>query len=146
LEKDLIVDLVGEIADEDVEVVRRVFLGRVVRLVGPVDANFLFLSTRAQGSRAIEGCTYVVVHAAAVEGRHCAFGGCGVVKFHEAVVEAFLTELRSKISLHGLWDLVSQVGATGAWPGQPLVKGRSSLTFLSGMIFTLWTWPVVSKI
>jgi hypothetical protein len=102
LEKDLIVDLVGEIADENVEVVRRIFLGRVVGLVGPVDANFLYLSARARGIRVTEDCTYVVVHAAAVESRHCAFGGCGVVKFHEAVVEAFLTELRPKISLHRL--------------------------------------------
>lgn len=41
LEENLVVDLVGQIADEDVEVVRGVFLGGVVGLVGPVDANFL---------------------------------------------------------------------------------------------------------
>lgn len=52
LKKNLIVDFVGQIAHEDVEVVRRVFLGRVVGLVGPVDADFLpSVSTRAGYSR-----------------------------------------------------------------------------------------------
>lgn len=62
------------------------------------------------------------MHEAAVEGLHCAFGGGRVVKLYEAVVEAFLTKLHANIGLDGLWGHVSQVGATGAWPGQPLVK------------------------
>ena len=41
LEEYLVIDFVGQIADEDVEVVRGVFLGRVVGLVSPVDADFL---------------------------------------------------------------------------------------------------------
>lgn len=41
LKQDLIVHLVGQIAHEDVEVVGRVLLRRIVGLVGPVDANLL---------------------------------------------------------------------------------------------------------
>ncbi len=41
LEEDLVVDFVGQITDEDVEMVGRVFLVLVVRLIGPVDADFL---------------------------------------------------------------------------------------------------------
>lgn len=42
LKKDLIVDLVRKIANKDVEVVRSVLLVRVVRLISPVDTNFLY--------------------------------------------------------------------------------------------------------
>ena len=41
LEKDLIVDFVGQVADEDVEVAGGVFLGGIIGLVGPVDTDFL---------------------------------------------------------------------------------------------------------
>lgn len=41
LQKDLVIDLIGQVADEDVEVVRCVFLCRVVGLVRPIDADFL---------------------------------------------------------------------------------------------------------
>lgn len=41
LQQYFIVDLVGKVTDEDVEVIRGVFLCRVVGLIGPVDANFL---------------------------------------------------------------------------------------------------------
>jgi hypothetical protein len=37
---------------------------------------------------------YVVVHAAAVESLHGAFSGSRIVKFNEAVVEAFRVELK----------------------------------------------------
>ena len=43
LEKHLVVDFVGQIANKDVEVVRCVFLCGVVGLVSPVDADFLRL-------------------------------------------------------------------------------------------------------
>lgn len=43
LEQDLVIDLVGEITDEDVEVIRCVFLVGVVGLVSPVDTDFLIL-------------------------------------------------------------------------------------------------------
>ena len=39
--ENFVVDLVGEIADEDVKVARSVFLARSVGLVRPVDSNFL---------------------------------------------------------------------------------------------------------
>lgn len=41
LKKDLIVDLVGQVTDEDVEVVGRVLFRGVVRLISPVDTDFL---------------------------------------------------------------------------------------------------------
>lgn len=41
LQEDLIVDFVGQIADENVEMVGRVLLGGVVGLISPVDADFL---------------------------------------------------------------------------------------------------------
>jgi hypothetical protein len=41
LEKDFVVHFVGEIANEDVEVARGVFLGSGVGLIGPVHADFL---------------------------------------------------------------------------------------------------------
>lgn len=40
--EDIIVDLVGKVANEDVEVVGGVLLGRGVGLIGPVDSNLLF--------------------------------------------------------------------------------------------------------
>jgi hypothetical protein len=41
LHENLIIHLVGEVADEDVKVARSVLLVRVIGLIGPVDANFL---------------------------------------------------------------------------------------------------------
>jgi len=41
LEQNLIVDLVRQISDKDVEVLRSVFFASVVGLVSPVDTNFL---------------------------------------------------------------------------------------------------------
>lgn len=41
LQQHFIVDFIGQITNEDVEVAGSVFLGRRVRLVGPVDANLL---------------------------------------------------------------------------------------------------------
>lgn len=44
--KDFIVDLVGKVTDEDMEVVSSVFLARLVGLICPVDTNFLILFVR----------------------------------------------------------------------------------------------------
>jgi hypothetical protein len=44
LQQNFIVDFVGKITNKDVEMVRGIFLCGVVRLVGPVDANFLIWS------------------------------------------------------------------------------------------------------
>jgi hypothetical protein len=41
LEKHLVVDLVGQVTDEDMEVVGSILLCGVVRLISPIDANFL---------------------------------------------------------------------------------------------------------
>lgn len=41
MQQDVIVDLVAQIADEDVVVVRGILLVGVVGLVGPVDTNLL---------------------------------------------------------------------------------------------------------
>ena len=75
MQQDLIVDLVGEIADEDVEVVGSVFLGIVVGLIRPVDADLLLMN------------------APAVEGLHSTLGALWVVVLHEAVVIPFGLEL-----------------------------------------------------
>ncbi len=45
LHEHFIVDLVGKIADEDVEVVRGVLLGSVAGLIGPIDTNLLLVHT-----------------------------------------------------------------------------------------------------
>lgn len=159
LQEDFIVDLVGQIADEDVEVVRGVFLGRVVGLIGPIDTDFLRLLMRARGRGRCRGrgkgrgrgesrYTYVVVHAATVEGLHGAFGGARVVEFDETVVESLgLVELQTHGGVDSLRGYVSKIGEIGTWPSRAQVKEAARTeTFLSGMIFTLWTWPVVSKI
>lgn len=80
LEEDLIIDLVGKIADEDVEVVRGILLGGGVGLVSPVDANLL------------------LVDATAVEGLHGALGGTRVVVLNETVVVALGLELKGYIA------------------------------------------------
>lgn len=46
LGKDFIIDLVGKVTDEDMEVVSSVFLARLVGLICPVDTNFLILFVR----------------------------------------------------------------------------------------------------
>jgi hypothetical protein len=51
LQQNLVVDLVGQVTDEDVEVVRGVLLGGVVGLVGPVDADFLAESVAGELQR-----------------------------------------------------------------------------------------------
>lgn len=76
LQQHLIVDLVREIADKDVEVIGRVFFSRVVGLIRPVDADLL------------------LVHTAAVERLHGAFGTLGVIVLDEAVVVALGLELQ----------------------------------------------------
>jgi hypothetical protein len=49
LEKNLIIDFVGEIADKDVEVVGGIFLVGGVGLVSPVDADFLYIKSEICG-------------------------------------------------------------------------------------------------
>lgn len=44
LQENLVIDLVGQVTDKDVEMVGRVLLGGVVRLISPVDADFLVQS------------------------------------------------------------------------------------------------------
>jgi hypothetical protein len=75
LEEDFIIDLIGQITDEDVKVVRGVFFRRVVRLISPVHANLLLMDTSA------------------VKSLHGAFGGAWIVVLDKAVVVAFGLEL-----------------------------------------------------
>jgi hypothetical protein len=75
LQEDLIVDFVGEVAHEDMEVVRGIFFRIVVRLVGPVDTYLL------------------LVHAAAVKGLHCTFCTLRIVVLYKSVVVALGLEL-----------------------------------------------------
>jgi hypothetical protein len=57
LEQHLVVDLIGQITDEDMEVVRSVLLGGVVRLVSPVYPDFLSESASAQSKLLHRGLT-----------------------------------------------------------------------------------------
>lgn len=101
LEKDLVVDFIGKIANENVEVVGGVFLGSVVGLVGPVYTDFLSGvrkdgPTRTQCLRLAcreRPIAYVVVDASTVESGHATLGGTRVVIFDKAVVETLGIEL-----------------------------------------------------
>ena len=91
LEQDLIVDLVGQIANKNMEVVRSVLLGDGIGLISPVDANFLNLSVPASSRLCL--FAYRLMNAPAIEGRHCTLGGSGIVVLHESIVGAFRLEL-----------------------------------------------------
>lgn len=57
--QDLVVDLIAQVSDEDVEVVRGVFFVRAVGLVGPVDADFLVTDRQ----RLLQGaCGELMIH------------------------------------------------------------------------------------
>jgi hypothetical protein len=99
LQKHLIVDLVGQIADEDVEVVRRVLLVGIVGLVGPVDADFLYQGghismdgPEQDGEGGLQA--YRLMDAAAVQGLHGALSGTGIVVLNETVIVALLLIIR----------------------------------------------------
>jgi hypothetical protein len=86
LEKDLIVDFVGQVTDEDVEVVGSILLGGVVRLISPVDANFLSESDHTLClSSALRA--YVVVDATAVESGHASLCRTRIIVFYKSIVE-----------------------------------------------------------
>lgn len=70
LQQGLVGDLVGQVADKDVEVARGVFLVGGVGLIGPVDADL------------------AIIDFATVHDQHGVFGGGGIVELDEAVVEA----------------------------------------------------------
>jgi hypothetical protein len=73
-----------------VEVVRSVFFSCVVRLVGPVNTDFL-LGSEELGY--FEGRAYVVVDAPAIERGHATLGGARVIILDESVVETLGVEL-----------------------------------------------------
>jgi hypothetical protein len=92
LEKDLIVDFVGQVTDEDVEVVGSILLGGVVRLISPVDANFLSESDHTLClSSAIRA--YVVVDATAVESGHASLCRTRIIVFYKSIVETLRVHL-----------------------------------------------------
>ena len=135
------------------EVVGRVFLGCVVRLVSPVYANFLArVRNHASPCHSFNGCTaYIVVNATAIEGGHATLGRARVVILDETVVETLGVELLAVSGTRMLQQLQDKPG-----PRHKAVKSYAAdsecyltegeLAVLSGMILTLWTWPVVSKI
>ena len=81
--------------------------------------------------------------AATVEGLHASLGRTGVIVLDEAVVEALCsarqsllgTRLKAVMAAHHRWGGTAQMRLTDG-----------ALEVLSGIILTLWTWPVVSKI
>jgi hypothetical protein len=97
------------------------------------------------------------VNPAAVQGLHGSLSSTGVVELHETIVVALGGELtleKNKVR-YGLFSLggkttklVEYHGVLSVHTGDARSRGYPSggLTFLSGMIFTLSTWPVVSKI
>lgn len=93
LEEDLIVDLVGKVADKDVEVVGRVFLVVVVGLVSPVDADFLDRSACWASKGDGRDKTYRLVDASSVQGLHGSFCREGIVVLDKPVVEPLGLEL-----------------------------------------------------
>ncbi len=172
VQQGVVIHLVREIADEDVEMVRRVLLVVVVGLVGPVDTDFLRSAYRlapdqstAHGiaplilfeySRETAGRTYRLVDATAVEGLHGALSGTGIVVLDEAVVVALGLNCCNNGSVDGSGRVQRRVRRGRRAEVADFLESRERLqktcqvpgrlTFLSGMILTLWTWPVVSKI
>jgi hypothetical protein len=151
LEKDFIVDLVGQVADENVEVVGRVFLGGVVRLVSPIDADFLTESVPMRTCAAMRARAYVVVDATPVERRHPSLGRARVVVLDETIVETLGVHLLAVVPCVFCNECrmdpdcaACHRGARAARLAVYLTDGE--LTVLSGIILTLWTCPVVSKI
>lgn len=69
------------------EVVGSVLLGGVVRLISPVDTDFLSWSD-VYSQDLLEMCAYVVVDTTAVESRHASLGRPRVIVLDEAIVEA----------------------------------------------------------
>lgn len=84
-------------------------------------------------SRGVFAFAYQLVDTTAVQRLHGPLRCAGVVVLDEAVVETL-----------GL-DIGKQKGQHVLRRPRRGTKGRL-LTFLSGMILTFWTWPVVSKI
>lgn len=132
------------------EVIGSVLLGSVIGLVGPVDADFLTKSECDCIFPAIH--TYVVVDATAVEGRHAALRCRWVIVLDESVIEA-LQEILSALHVYICattirrtcrLDFLDVEKINVALMSDCLTDG--ALTVLSGMILTLWTCPVVSKI
>lgn len=90
LEKNLVVYFIGKITDKDVEMVRSVFFVAVVRLVGPVDSNFLWgrLLARPISLSDCVAVTYRLMDSATVQGLHGTLGGTGVIVLNETIVVA----------------------------------------------------------
>jgi len=90
--------------------------------------------------------TYVVVDAAAVEGLHASLGRTRVIVLDESVVEALCLFVSWVQTVTG-----AVMGQGWKWLGLGERHKQAQLTVgelavLSGMILTLCTWPVVSKI
>jgi hypothetical protein len=98
-----------------------------------------------------EARAYVVVDATTVEGRHASLGGPRVVVLDEAIVETLGVHLlavsprvfRNYCKIDP--DCATCHGESSA-ARLAVYLTDGELTVLSGMILTLWTCPVVSKI
>jgi hypothetical protein len=95
LEKNLIIDFVGEIADKDVEVVGGIFLVGGVGLVSPVDADFLYIKSEICGGPKVncKSCTYRLVNTSAVQGLHGSFSCSRIVVFNKTVIKSLRLKL-----------------------------------------------------
>jgi hypothetical protein len=87
LHENLVINFVGEVADEDVEVARRVLLVGGVGLVRPVDPDFL-LNVSNKMVKLRSSISYRLVHTAPIERLHSTFRGTRIVVLDEAIVVA----------------------------------------------------------
>lgn len=99
MKQHLIVDLVGQITDEDVEMVRGVFLVGGVGLIGPVDPDFLRFRYQLECPRSSSTdypvlLTYRLMNPSSVQGLHGSLGCARVIVLDKAVVETL--SLRSQ--------------------------------------------------
>lgn len=93
LEQDFIIDLIAQIAHENMEVVGSVLLVRVVRLVCPVHTDFL---VTIRILLLFSGCgsefTYRLMNASSVEGLHSSLSRTRIIVFNETIIQPLALE------------------------------------------------------
>ena len=86
MKENFIVDLITQIADKDVVMIRSVFFILIITLIGPIDANFLPRSAKRSH---VDRNTNRIVYATTIESRHRALGSTRIVVINETVIESF---------------------------------------------------------
>lgn len=91
MKKNLIIDFIGQISDEDVEVVRSVFLVRGIGLVGPVDTDLLGGVSNLKGSKYRN--THSLVDTSTIQSLHGSLCCSWIVVLNKAVVKSLRLKL-----------------------------------------------------